>query len=119
VPSDTHSQNDDGSSDSGADLKELSAPSKVTDTHKAHNFLPNECIYECNNLFDNICKLNNANYSGNPSLIWGKIKLSLYTRSMLEMRHKFHDLNITLRQIGVDEEKSFVDERIIIGERLL
>lgn len=35
------------------------------------------------------------------------------------MRQKFHDLNITLRQIGVDEEKSFIDERIVIGERLL
>mmetsp|Transcript_40046 Transcript_40046/g.38580 ORF Transcript_40046/g.38580 Transcript_40046/m.38580 type:complete len:315 (-) Transcript_40046:21-965(-) len=28
-------------------------------------------------------------------------------------------MNVTLRQIGVDEEKSFVDERILIGERLL
>ena len=26
---------------------------------------------------------------------------------------------MNLRQIGVDEERSFVDERIIIGERLL
>lgn len=28
-------------------------------------------------------------------------------------------MNVTLRQIGVDEEKSFIDERILIGERLL
>ena len=28
-------------------------------------------------------------------------------------------MNVTLRQIGLDEEKSFVDERILIGERLL
>ena len=31
----------------------------------------------------------------------------------------YSELNVTLRQIGVDDEKSFVDERILIGERLL
>jgi len=36
-----------------------------------------------------------------------------------ELREKFVELNVSLRQIGVDEEKSFVDERIMIGERLL
>ena len=119
VPSETHSQDDDASSGSGADLKELSAAPKVTETSKPHNFLHNECIYDCNHLFDNITKMTNPNYAGNQSLIWGKIKLQLNTRSMSELRSKFHDLNITLRQIGVDEEKSFVDERIVIGERLL
>jgi len=34
------------------------------------------------------------------------------------LRKKYNELNVTLRQIGVDEEKSFVDERILIGERL-
>lgn len=29
------------------------------------------------------------------------------------------ELNVQLRQIGMDEEKSFIDERILIGERLL
>ena len=28
-------------------------------------------------------------------------------------------MNVHLRQIGVDEEKNFIDERILIGERLL
>ena len=28
-------------------------------------------------------------------------------------------MNVTLRQVGVDEDKNFVDERILIGERLL
>jgi len=29
------------------------------------------------------------------------------------------EMNVQLRQIGMDEEKSFIDERILIGERLL
>jgi len=70
-------------------------------------------------LFDQICKLNNDNYSGNQSLLWGKVKLQLYTRNIEELRRKFNELNVTLRQIGVDEEKNFIDERILIGERLL
>ena len=50
---------------------------------------------------------------------WGLIKLHLKTRSLEELRQKFVELNVSLRQIGVDEEKAFVDERILIGERLL
>ena len=45
--------------------------------------------------------------------------MQLQTRSLDELRKKYNELNVTLRQIGVDEEKSFVDERILIGERLL
>ena len=36
-----------------------------------------------------------------------------------EMRVRFNELNVTLRQIGVDDEKSFIDDRIVLGERLL
>ena len=39
--------------------------------------------------------------------------------SVKDMRNRFHDLDVTLRQIGVDDEKSFIDDRILIGERLL
>jgi hypothetical protein len=45
--------------------------------------------------------------------------LQLHTRNIEELRRKFNELNVTLRQIGVDEEKNFIDERILIGERLL
>lgn len=50
---------------------------------------------------------------------WGSIKLQLQTMSVEDMRKKFNELNVTLRQIGVDDEKSFIDERIAIGEKLL
>lgn len=39
VPSETHSQDDDASSGSGADLKELTATQKVAESAKTHNFL--------------------------------------------------------------------------------
>jgi len=78
-----------------------------------------EPIFDNNMLFDHISKLNNPNFAGDNNLVWGKIKLNLQTRSLEDLRKKFHELNITLRQIGVDEEKSFIDERILIGERLL
>ena len=64
-------------------------------------------------------KLPSPNFQGNSNLSWGSIKLQLQTRSLEELRQKFVELNVSLRQIGVDEEKSFVDERITIGERLL
>ena len=118
-PSETHSHDDDASSGSGAEMKEFSnAPSTAASTapkHIAHG----EYIYDINQLYDTIIKMNNPNYAGNPSLFWGKIKLNIKTRSLEDLRRKFHELNVTLRQIGLDEEKSFVDERILIGERLL
>ena len=70
-------------------------------------------------LLDAILKINTINFAGNLMLSWGQIKLQLQTRSLEELRKKFNELNVTLRQIGVDDEKSFVEERILIGERLL
>ena len=70
-------------------------------------------------MYEQILKLNNPNFAGNQNLSWGKIKLQLYTRNLDELRRKYNELNVTLRQIGVDEDKSFVDERILIGERLI
>ena len=76
-------------------------------------------VYENSLLLDHIKKINNGNYAGNPAHLWGQIKLQLQTRDLGELRKKFHELNVTLKQIGLDDEKSFVDERIVIGERLL
>ena len=53
--------------------------------------------------------------------------LQLQTRSLKELRKKFHELNVMLKQIVLEDEKFydrlrkkfFVDERIVIGERLL
>lgn len=70
-------------------------------------------------MLDAILKINSINFAGNLMLSWGQIKLQLQTRSLDELRKKFNELNVTLRQIGVDEDKSFIDERILIGERLL
>lgn len=81
--------------------------------------MSNECIYDAQLLYDQIMKLNNPNFAGNYNLSFGRIKLQLYTKSLEELRRKYSELNVTLRQIGLDEERSFIDERILIGERLL
>ena len=121
-PSDTHSQDDDNSSGSRDDntIKEINSNAAAGRTEKpTHNLVHNESIYDCNMLYEQILKLNNPNYAGNQSLAWGKVKLQLNTRSLEDLRRKFSELNVTLRQVGVDEERSFIDERILIGERLL
>lgn len=51
VPSETHSQDDDASSGSGADLKELAAP-KATETSKPQNISMKESIFDQNHIFD-------------------------------------------------------------------
>ena len=76
-------------------------------------------VYDYQSLFETILKVNSINYAGVLNLSWGSIKLQLQTMSVEDMRKKFSDLNVTMRQIGVDDEKSFVDERIAIGEKLL
>jgi hypothetical protein len=45
--------------------------------------------------------------------------MNLATKPLDELRKKYIELNVTMRQIGVDDEKSFIDERILMGERLL
>jgi len=51
--------------------------------------------------------------------MWGQIKVNLKTPSLEELRKKFNELNVTLRQIGSDEDKNFLEERYLIGERLI
>lgn len=88
------------------DIKEVDDPSSMI-------------IYDQQALFETVLKVNSINYAGVMNLTWGNVKLQLQTISVKEMRKKFNDLNVTLRQIGVDDEKSFIEERILIGERLL
>jgi hypothetical protein len=64
-------------------------------------------------------KTSSVNYAGNKDLNWGVINLNFSTRRLDELRKKYIELNVTMRQVGVDDEKSFIDERITMGERLL
>ena len=41
------------------------------------------------------------------------------TVTLERIRGRLIELNVQMRQIGMDDEKNFVDERILIGERLL
>ena len=83
------------------------------------NFVDTGSLYDWKVFYEQILRINSSNYAANPSLSWGGIKVQLQTRSLEEIRRRFVELNVQMRQIGMDEEKSFVDERILIGERLL
>jgi len=45
--------------------------------------------------------------------------LNFSTRKLDDLRKKYIELNVTMRQVGVDDEKNFIDERITMGDRLL
>ena len=76
-------------------------------------------LYDWKAFYEQVMKTQSINYAGNPNLNWGIVKMNLQTRSLENLRKKFVELNVTMRQIGVDEEKQFVDERVTMGERLL
>ena len=76
-------------------------------------------IFDWKTFYEYILKINSQNFSGNQSLSWGSIKLQLRSSTLQEIRARMVELNVQMRQIGMDEEKSFIDERILIGERLL
>jgi hypothetical protein len=76
-------------------------------------------LYDARTFFEHVMRVTSTNFAGNHHLSWGQIRLHLRCRTLEELRKKFIELNVTMRQIGVDEEKSFVEERILIGERLL
>jgi hypothetical protein len=103
------------------DNMELLPPKQPEEKEVFHSSLPADCmqIFTAEQMLETILKIKSSNYSGNELLSWGQIRLQLHTRSLEELRRKFNELNVTLRQIGVDEEKAFVDERIHIGEKLL
>ena len=83
------------------------------------NFIATDSIYDWKSFYDVVTKITSPNLAFNPNLSWGAVKLQLKTSSLERIRGRLIELNVQMRQVGMDEEKSFVDERILIGERLL
>lgn len=82
------------------------------DTHEV------PCIFDDKNLLSSILDINNGNYRDElPE--WGIIKLHFRTPSIDLLRVAYEELDVALKQIGVDEDKLFIDERIALGERIL
>lgn len=79
----------------------------------------NESIYDHLSVYDQLLKITNSNLATSKDLQWGNIKLNLNISSLDDLRKKFSELNVTLRQVGSDEDKGFIEERTLIGERLL
>ena len=83
------------------------------------NFIATDSIYDWKSFYDVVTKITSPTLAFNPNLSWGAVKLQLKTSSLERIRGRLIELNVQMRQVGMDEEKSFVDERILIGERLL
>ena len=115
----TLSQDDDASSGSD-NMKELIPKQHVQAHNKMLNMLQNnESIYDHLSIYDQLLKITNSNLATSKDLQWGNIKLNLNISSLDDLRKKFSELNVTLRQVGSDEDKGFIEERTLIGERLL
>lgn len=76
-------------------------------------------LFDWKVFYEQVLQTASSNYAGNRNLDWGTIKLNLATRSIEELRQKYIEMNVTMRQVGVDDEKNFLEERIAMGERLL
>jgi hypothetical protein len=50
---------------------------------------------------------------------WGSLNIHLYTPSLDALRAEFEDLGIEHKQIGIDEDRAFYDERMTLGESRL
>lgn len=50
---------------------------------------------------------------------WGSIGIHLFTPSLDALRSEFEDLGLEHKQIGIDEERAFYDERLSLGESRL
>lgn len=64
-PSETHSHDDGGSSDSGADMREINQAPSTTASSAPKHIAHGEYVYDINQLYDTIIKMNNPNYAGN------------------------------------------------------
>lgn len=76
-------------------------------------------LFDWKAFYEQLLKTQSVNYAGNNNLNWGVIRMNLATKSLEDLRKKYIELNVTMRQVGVDDEKAFVDERLLMGERLL
>ena len=115
----TVSQDDDASSGSD-NMKELIPKQLAAAQTKLLNLLQNnEQIYDHLSLYDQLIKITNSNSAMNKDAQWGQIKLNMNIPSIDDLRKKFSELNVTLRQVGSDEDRGFIEERTLIGERLL
>ena len=81
------------------DVDLLDAPAEKTTTF----------IYDQDNFFDFMLSADNKNYAFN--IEWGMLKLHLRTLPIDQLRSQYEELDVGYKQIGIDEDRSFLDER--------
>lgn len=75
-------------------------------------------IFDDKNILSCIVEINNGNYR-NELLEWGIIKLHFRTPSIDLLRAYYEELDVTIKQLGLDEDRQFLDERLALGEKIL
>ena len=70
-----------------------------------NNFVATDSIYDWKSFYDCITKISSINISQNQNLTWGAIKMQFKTPCLERIRGKLTELNVQMRQIGMDEEK--------------
>ncbi|OMJ86828.1 hypothetical protein SteCoe_11604 [Stentor coeruleus] len=78
--------------------------------------IPN--VFDDKNILNAIIEVNNGNYR-NELLEWGIVKVHFRTPSIDLLRVAYEELDVAIKQVGVDEDKMFVDERLAMGEKIL
>ena len=76
------------------------------------------CVFDDKNILSSILEINNGNYR-NELPEWGIIKMHFRTPSIDILRVAYEELDVSLKQVGLDDDKVFMDERIALGEKIL
>lgn len=75
-------------------------------------------VYDDVHMLNNILSINNGNFR-NDLIEWGSVKLHIRTPPIDMLRSQYEEIDVCYKQLGIDEDKAFMDERISIGEKLL
>lgn len=75
-------------------------------------------VYSHADFLNTLSKIKSPNYKSS-SIEWGMIKVQLRTSTIDVLRAVYEELDTSYKQIGLDDDKQFIEERIALGEKLL
>jgi len=76
------------------------------------------CVFDSMAFLNAILAINNGNYK-EELFEWGSVKLRLKVPSMDAIRTEYEELEVNYKQIGLDEDRVFIEERSSLAEKLL
>jgi hypothetical protein len=75
-------------------------------------------VYSHADFLNTLSKIKSPNYKSS-SIEWGMIKVQLRTATIDVLRAVYEEMDTSYKQIGLDDDKQFIEERIALGEKLL